>query len=318
MRFAAGMGSVGLAALAVAASGCGATVPSISNATHGAATAVPTQGAPRSSNVGNLLYVSEAFISFGQVVVYGYRDGKVSKLYQTLTGFRRPGGMCTNKSGDVWITDAGVSKLFRYQHGGSTPVEQINEPARERPSDCAIDPVTGNIAVSNHEGWHGVVRVFRKNDRKGTPYKLSRLDVPVSLTYDNAGNLFVVGAQGNLYELQPRGSNLVEMTLLGGILELPAGIQWINPNLLVGTQTGQGAEGYKISVSGYDATIVGSIPFHDTHELTTIARRAADVVVPDDNGNIVRIYRLSDGSLVSSLANQVSHPFGAVVSQPGR
>ncbi len=77
----------------------------------------------------------------------------------------------------------------------------------------------------------------------------------------------------------------------------------------------QGTPGaYKVFVSGAKATVVGTLPFNSTQQSNGFSRRADRVVVPDYTGNIVRIYSLSDGSLISTLTTAISLPFGAVVS----
>jgi len=100
-------------------------------------------------------------------------------------------------------------------------------------------------------------------------------------------------------------------------LNSPSAINWIKPTLLLGDQNfeGQGTNGaYKLLVSGSTATVVGTLLFEGTQQAYGFWRRAGRVVVPDYSGNIVRVYNLADGLLISTLATGISRPFGAVVS----
>ncbi len=55
----------------------------------------------------SVLYISNQ--GNGSVTVYTYLDGGGLVLVGTLGGFSKPGGMCTDSAGDVWITDYGTS-----------------------------------------------------------------------------------------------------------------------------------------------------------------------------------------------------------------
>src|ERR1700728_1108794 len=66
---------------------------------------------PVASTTGDLLYVSN-FLS-GEVNAYYYKDGRIGAKALSLTGFREPAGLCTNKDGDVFITD-GDGMIYRY------------------------------------------------------------------------------------------------------------------------------------------------------------------------------------------------------------
>jgi hypothetical protein len=93
----------------------------------------------------DLLYISD--VSDNEVTVYSYPSGK---LEGTLTGFEVPTGLCSDKAGDVFVTDFEASEILEYAHGGTTPIATLSDPG-QWPSGCSVDPMTGNLAVSNDE-----------------------------------------------------------------------------------------------------------------------------------------------------------------------
>ncbi len=284
----------------------------------------------------SLLYISNSGSS--NVTVYTYLNGGGLLLVGTLTGFSSPTGMCTDSAGDVWISDYYSRKMFEYAHGGTTPIFTITEHSG-LPYDCAVDPATGNLAVSNqhpngHYRAYGDVVVYPKGAKKGIGYSFSPYgfsDV-YFVAYDNKSNLYVDatpcsyycyygGGPPGLFRLSKAGAAFTQLTLSGATLYQPSAINWVNPTLLLGDQNfqNQGTSGaYRLFVSGSTATLVGSLPFAGTQQADGFWRRAGRIVVPDHTANVVRVYNLSDGSLFSQLTTGISQPFGAVVSEYSR
>ena len=293
--------------------------------------------APDAQKQLSLLYISNAGSS--SVTVYTYLNGGGLLLVGTLTGFSSLAGMCSDSAGDVWITDYRARKIFEYAHGGTTPIFTIGEHTGF-PYDCAVDPTTGDLAVSHqHPNGHyqafGDVVVYPKGSRKGVAHTISPYgfsDV-FFVAYDNMSNLYVDGTPcgywdcytgsepAGLFTLVKNGSDFTPLTLSGATLYQPGAISWVSPTLLLGDQDfqDQGTSGaYKLFVSGSTATLVGSLSFDGTQQAGGFWRRAGRVIVPDRTGNAVRVYNLSDGSLFSTLTTGISSPFGAVVSESGR
>jgi len=325
----------GLAA-ALAMIGCGGSSQPFGSTTAIAPAAFPLSATvtpdrqkswmmPNARKATSLLYISNTGTS--DVTVYTYLNGHGLLLVGKLTGFELPTGMCTDTSGNVWISDYSAEKLYEYAHGGSKPIETIRQHSG-RPYDCSVDPKTGNLAVANQLPNHryyssGVVTVYPKGSTQGTTYRppdgFSDVDF---LAYDNQSNLFVDGTvyyygDPALFELAKGASALTQLTLSGATLYQPGAISWLGPTLLLGDRDfqNQGTSGaYRVFVSGSVATVVGTLPFAGTQEAYGSWRRATNVIVPDHPADTVRIYALKDGSLVSKLTDSVSLPFGATVS----
>jgi hypothetical protein len=312
--------------------GCGGTDASPTGSLPAANVSVPAAFPNRSASwmmpetkSTSLLYVSNAGSS--DVTIYTYLDGKGLVLVGQLTGFSFPTGMCTDGAGDVWIPDYDTGKIQEFTHGGASPIFTISE-RTGHPYDCAIDSNTGSLAVANQQPGNqhaldGQVVVYPKGSHQGRSYAPQHGFGEVDfLAYDDKSNLFADGAAndyGNgLFELAKGGTELTPLTISGATLYSPGAVNWIKPTLLVGDQNlgNRGEPGaYKFFISGSTATVVGSLMFAGTQQMYGFWRRAGLIVVPDHLGNVVRIYSLSDGTLVSKFGTEISLPFGAVVSQ---
>jgi hypothetical protein len=207
-----------------------------------------------------------------------------------------PEGLRSDNSGNVWVSDYGGKALYEYAHGGSTPIAKILQHAGY-PNDCAVDPKTGNLAVAN------ALPTFH-------------------LTYDNKSNLFVeceddYGYIGPLAEA-PAGSTSFTRSNLEANVEFSAfsGLQWINPTLLMGglTDSEYSSVAYKLLVSGSSATVVQTLRFSDTQQAQGMWRRAGNVAVTEYLNDAVEIYRISDGSYVTSVTDDISGPYGTTIS----
>jgi hypothetical protein len=278
--------------------------------------ATPMQNVPavrgnvRSAEGSDLLYVS---LDESEVLVFAYHDGVIGQQVGTVENVSFPRGMCTDKEGDVWITDAYQGHITEYEHGGTTPIRTIVENI-PNVNDCAVDPVTGNLAVSNSSDDKGAVRIYARRAHRPTVYKLPFFE-PTSVAYDSAGNLVVTGGRGELDELPYRGSGFESLGISGGTLNGATGIQWGNPNFLIGVSGSGGAAVDKVKVSKGVAKIVGSLSLTGTIQFLYPALRAGMLVVPDFYSGTVRVYNLTNGKVISSRDTS-QRVVSAVVSQP--
>ena len=116
-----------------------------------------------------LLYVSDQ--KTDDVYVYSYPTGK---LVGTLTGFAAPYGQCTDKSGNVFITQFDASDVTEYAHGGTNPIKTLDT-AGEYPVGCSVDPKTGNLAVAKFISDNYPGGIFVLAHATGTPTEYQAL-----------------------------------------------------------------------------------------------------------------------------------------------
>lgn len=134
----------------------------------------------------DLVYVSAQ----SEVDVYTYPRGKlVGKL---SAGFSDATGLCSDTKGNVWIVNPnylGTSTLVEYAHGGNTPIATLQDGTKHIPDYCALDPVTGNLAVAN---TNGDVAIYANAQGSPTYYSTNGLANNVrTVAYDGSGDLYL-------------------------------------------------------------------------------------------------------------------------------
>jgi len=259
----------------------------------------------------SLLYVSD---SFNQVVdVYTYPNLKPAGQ---LTGFGSPAGECTDKSGDVWIADANGA-VYEYAHGSTNPIVSLLTDMNH-PSDCAVNPPNGDLAVAN---GNTQVLLFHTGSSSPSIYSDANFSQTAFLGYDNSGNLFVDGMDSSnrffWYAELPAGSQtFTDISLNYGNfpqLQSPGGIHW---------------DGTHMAISDTQSTIyqtLGSNVVSTTAISTTCAfdfalvkSRRAPLVAPDQctGGGVVDTFAYpGGGSPIKQITSGLNTPYGAVVSR---
>ena len=112
----------------------------------------------------DLLYVTD----YTYVKVFTYPQLKQAG---TLTGFGSDVGECVDSKGDVFVTNQLPTRMYEYAHGGTKRIATLK--THVGPVGCAIDPVTGDLAVA---GFSGVppgpgVDIFKGAKGKPSFYK---------------------------------------------------------------------------------------------------------------------------------------------------
>jgi hypothetical protein len=241
-----------------------------------------------------LLYVSAAPVSYhGAVYVYGYDNP--TKLVGKLTRFSQPGGECTDKAGDIFITDFGLvnGRITEYRHAGTRPIATYKDPG-EDPTGCAVDPKSGKLAVANafpdSTATIGDVAIYTDPSHVKTytlPYGL-----PGPPAYDSAGDLLMEGMANppptyGLEELPAGGGAFKKIALQGATVGSPRGVMWDGHHFVL-TLEGYGPQGvtglYRVEVSGSVATVQSSVTLADS-----CYKKSRQTAVPDPwiEGNVV-------------------------------
>jgi hypothetical protein len=241
-----------------------------------------------------LLYVSAEAVSYhGAVYVYGYDNP--TKLVGKLTGFSQPGGACTDKAGDIFITDFGLvsGRITEYRHGGTRPIATFDDPY-EDPTGCAVDPKTRKLAIANAEpdsiATLGDVAIYSdpKHFRRYTlPYGL-----PGPPAYDSAGDLLMEGMANppptyGLEELPAGAGVFKKVALQGATVGAPNGVMWDGHAFVLtlikgGSRVATGL--YRVQISGSVATVQSSVTLADSCYQKT---DQTDVTTPWIQGNVV-------------------------------
>lgn len=217
-------------------------------------TRAPRSSAARGASSKDLVYVGVA----GGAYILSYPDGQLQGDIGGISGAIR---LCGDTEGNVYIV-TGLSApgtIYEYAHGGSQPIKMLNDPYGD-PWDCAVDPTTGNLAVTNQLGpqdSHGNVVVYPNGTGAGQVYSDTNVVSFLFCGYDNQGNLFVdaTGATTPFLELA-KGAEAFTGISLPKPLPQPNSVQWDGKHITVADFRASSV--YRVKVAGSTGTIVGT------------------------------------------------------------
>jgi len=210
----------------------------------------------------DLLYVTDE--GNYNVYVYDYPSGA---LVGTLSNVSSPTGLCVDKKGNVFVTEYNGQAVLEYKHGGTNPVQQLND--NGQPVGCSIDPTTGNLAVANDmatSGGYGNIVIYKH--ATGTGQVLT--DYPTLgfawwCAYDNQGNLFISGltesAAFSFLELPAGGGSdsFKQISLPTGTGTPRAQVGFDGKYVTMGSfSSGSNGFIYQFTISGSGATLVNT------------------------------------------------------------
>lgn len=187
-----------------------ASCAGMQGAPSGATPASPLKARATSSSNGDLLYVSD----LSTVYVFSYPSGQ---LLQSITNIGRPAGLCSDAKGDVFVANQTGSDVLEFAHGGTTPIATLPD-ASYSPSSCAIDPVSGDLAVANaaqSSSKPGNLAIYRRASESPTFFTAPNVYDFRFCAYDPEGNLVTdgYGPTFGLAGMQEGGDALNAVTL---------------------------------------------------------------------------------------------------------
>ena len=203
-----------------------------------------------------LIYVSSR--KKASVYVVGYPKGN---RVGTIIGFYSPAGLCADASGDVWVTDSdpytGNGYLSEYAHGGKHPIATLQDP-NNSPQACAVDPMTGNLAVANTQDS---IAIYPAAQGTPTYYSTAGLvEKPDMITYDGAGNAYFAGSSGHPAWL-PAGSSTATKFSLKPSPPRRGPFRWDGQYLAVLSNAGTHEDLWRYQLLGKSAKRVDTIQF---------------------------------------------------------
>jgi len=165
-------------------------------------------------------------------------------------------GECVDGSGDVfvpaWTPEQSVqSYIYEFAHGGTKPIQILTDGTVLNTS-CAIDPTTGDLAVTYFRG----VAIFPNAQGTPTFYSVPNYGAQWS-AYDPDGDLFV--SNGKVAVL-PKGENQFASVTFNESVDA-ASIQWNDGYLTMVGYHGNPAKYepvYRAQLSGTNGIIVGT------------------------------------------------------------
>jgi DNA-binding beta-propeller fold protein YncE len=155
-----------------------------------------------------LLYVTDQDQA---VYILSYPEGE---MVGTLSGVNGAQGVCSDGSGHVFVTAFNSESVFEFAHAGTTPIRKL-EDFGYYPIGCAIDPLTGNLAVANYgnmSGGGGSVAIYAGAQGKPVYYPAIGFLGLDWCSYDSHGNLLVGAAYHGFAELPAGSQSFVSIT----------------------------------------------------------------------------------------------------------
>ncbi|HEY1656591.1 MAG TPA: hypothetical protein VGF86_15920 [Candidatus Tumulicola sp.] len=254
------------------------------------------------------------------VDVYAYKNGKTSKLDGTLTGIT-PVSECVDPLGSVYVTTG--TSIYVYPHGAAQPSKVLQDHFGYT-SGCAVDPLTGNLAVANAYGPNssaGNVLIYAKASGKPKLLYIPSVQNPEYCGYDDTGNLFADGYDNDvnlaLGELAHGSKHFTAITVSGAKVELPKSLQWSSPYLLVDDSAYHGKSMsaiYQLSLSGSTATVVATIPLRHSYQIEQFWKDGNKIVTAGTDYADVLVYLYPSGKPFGTIPNQEPSANAVVVS----
>jgi len=209
---------------------------------------------------GDLLYVSDAR---GSVYMFTYPAGKLVGL---IKGFHSPAGLCSDKSGNVFVVNTNDLDVLEFKHGGTKSTQELND-FGHFPFGCAVDPKSGDVAVANYASTlslgPGSVSIFHGGHGIPSSYQDQAFNAYFFCGYDDKGNLFVDGADYGSYNTQfaelAYGSSTLNSVTLDQTIGYPGGVMWDGKYLAV--QDTYTRTLYRFKMAGSKGSSVGSVKF---------------------------------------------------------
>jgi hypothetical protein len=202
------------------------------------------------------------------IYVYSYPKGKLEGTI--VDGLDRPSAECVDKAGDVFVPNYDSSKILEYPHGATTPSVTYDD-YPFAPYGCAVDPVTGELAVANLTNFsagNGDIAFFKP------PHLKSRLHISdVKITemeacaYDVKGDLYLYGLNYSTWEfgMLRAGRHYIIGLGLSPKPTYPGNIYWDDTDLVI-ADGGKG-EIIRYAISGQTGTKVGSTTLKDNSQI---------------------------------------------------
>jgi hypothetical protein len=195
------------------------------------------------------------------------------KLQGTLTGFDGPQGMCSDRSGNIWVNNTKSAVIQQYSRNGKL-LKTIDD-SGYYPIGCAVNKKNGDLAVTNirtTSGEPGNVTVYSNGSDPRTLANPDQTEYYFP-AYDTKGNLYVNGRGGSsngimISECRSGSTSCSTLTVSGVTLNVPGGLNWnkATGDLVVDDPKCNNVWGsclYSMSISGATATLARTTSLHD-------------------------------------------------------
>ena len=199
--------------------------------------------------------------------------GRPVGQYSDLNTFAA--GECIDGAGDIFITtsgESGSSTIYEYAHGDSTPLETLSDPGTA--NGCAIDPTTGNLAVTNvrdvnnpYYEYRGDLAVYRNAEGEATMYYSQSAAIGgfYFCGFDDKGNLYLTALDeydaGDSLLVRFASSSFTVLNTNDPLYGIST-VQWDGKHVTVSSGANvlrrQQILLYRLRIKGSTATVIGT------------------------------------------------------------
>ncbi len=270
----------------------------------------------------DLLYVT----NYSGVSVLTYPE---SKRVGVLKGFFSAAGECVDQYGNVFIGNEKPVGVYEYAHGGSKRIAKFLT-KHVGAIGCAVEPVTGNLAVT---GSSSSVNIFERGRKQPLVITDPKMFFNIFCTYDDKGDLFVGGssnASGGLRLAEPpAGARKFAGISIGPTIDPTQNIQWDGAHLAALAFVKHGTKKKiaiaQLAIDGTQATQVGSTPLErPAYIILQCFITKGTVILPNwslrqgQHDDVLFYHYPKGGRPFVQLTNDMTDPRGAVVSFAGK
>ncbi len=268
---------------------------------------------------GDLIYVSDYFTDD----IYVYKVPSLA-LVGTLTGFVAPQGLCSDSSGNVWVTSTNTSRIIEYAHGGKTPIATLSDPG-ESPVNCSVNPKNGDVAVMNLcpypdcNNGPGNAIIYPGGSGSGNTYYDPSITFYFYNGYDAAGNLFLDGRSTagtfQFAELS-EGSGAFTNITLNKSISFPGSVQWDGKHITTTPQSAKSNLIYRLKITGSTGTVIGTARLKAACGLTQTWVHGDDVAssYAGSSGSTVDLWAYPTGGNATGSGPGSNVPIGTTIS----
>ena len=245
------------------------------------------------------------------------------KIIGTLAHFNQPLGECVDAKSDVWIVDS--NGLTEYAHGGTKSIGSISMYPRyygDHPYSCAIDPTSGEIAISiinRYQGNDAGLVLICDSEGDCASYVTHARAYIYFVSYNKNGDLYADGIKidKNILwmAMRPHGGVFQKFTIKGATMIRPEDLVNAEGVFSVGAP---GSSGNSIIYQvGADGTVIGTTQLSQANGCNQFAIvreyevRACDL--PNfDGANVTKYDYPAGGDPVVTIKGKFARPFAAV------
>jgi hypothetical protein len=264
---------------------------------------------------GALLYLT----NYGESTVRTY-DWPGLQRERTLRRFTHEEGLCADSKGDVFVTNTGADNIEEYAHGGTKPIATLADLPHYFPNSCAVDPVSGDLAVTNLAYYNsgsgpGNLVIFKHAAGRPQPYTIATISAYYLCGYDDRGNLVVDGMPlhgSAAFAILEHGSTKLQTLTLEHAPSGAGGVQWDGKHWAIG---GAYATIFQYDVTGTKGTNVGTTTLQESDTIFDFFISGDRIIAPEHSSNKVQIFKYPAGGAALGTIGGMNLPFGAAISR---